>query len=91
VTVVRRRVVIHGQVQGVFFRDATRRLADERRVAGWVRNTWDGTVEAVFEGEVDAVDVLVAFCHRGPPGARVAHVDVHDETPEGIDAFRISG
>jgi acylphosphatase len=78
-------------VQGVFFRDATRRLADERRVAGWVRNTWHGTVEAVFEGEVDAVDLLVAFCRQVPPGARVEHVDVHDEMPEGIDAFRISG
>jgi acylphosphatase len=91
VAVVRKRVVVHGRVQGVFFRDTIRRLADEHRVAGWVRNTWEGTVEAAFEGESDAVDALVAFCRDGPPGARVERVDAHDEAPEDAKGFRVSG
>ena len=89
-TRVRKRVVVHGRVQGVFFRDSTRRLADERGVAGWVRNTWDGTVEAAFEGEPDDVEPLVEFCRRGPSGASVERVEVYDEEPEGADAFRIT-
>ena len=52
---VRKHVVVAGRVQGVFFRDSVRRLAEQNGVAGWVRNTWDGTVEAVFESEPDAV------------------------------------
>ena len=86
---VRRRVVAHGRVQGVFFRDSTRREARSRGVAGWVRNCPDGTVEAVFEGEPDAVEQLVAFCHHGPRGARVDRVDVADEEAEGISGFAI--
>ena len=89
--VVRKRVVVHGRVQGVFFRDATRRLAQQNGVAGWVRNTWDGTVEAVFEGEPDAVDALVAFVHEGPRGAAVERVEVEDEAPEGLRGFSVTG
>ncbi|HEY3192831.1 MAG TPA: acylphosphatase, partial [Solirubrobacterales bacterium] len=62
----RRRVVVSGRVQGVFFRDTTRRRADAVGVAGWVRNTPEGAVEAVFEGESAAVEQLVDFCRRGP-------------------------
>ena len=78
-----------GRVQGVFFRDSVRRLAAQHDVAGWVRNTWDGTVEAVFEGEPEEVDRLVGFCREGPPGARVENVDVSTETPEGLSGFRV--
>ena len=86
---VRRHVVVHGQVQGVFFRDTARRLAQQRGVAGWARNNADGTVEAVFEGEREAVERLVKFCHEGPRGAHVARIDVFDEEPEGLSGFSV--
>lgn len=86
---IRRRVVVHGFVQGVFFRDTVRRAALGRGVAGWVRNTPDGTVEAVFEGESKAVERLVTLCHNGPRGARVDRVDVVDEAPEGLTGFSV--
>lgn len=73
---VRAHVYISGRVQGVFFRDSTRHLARQYGVAGWVRNLPDGRVEAVFEGEKDAVQRLIDWCHQGPPGARVDRVDV---------------
>jgi acylphosphatase len=83
----RRRVVAHGRVQGVFFRDSTRREAARRGVAGWARNTAEGTVEAVFEGDEDAVEALVAFVRGGPGHAEVSKVEVHDEPPEGLSGF----
>ena len=82
-------MVIHGQVQGVFFRDTTRRLAEQHGVAGWARNNRDGTVEAVFEGEPEAVERLVAFAREGPRGAVVQGVDVQDEGEEGLRGFDI--
>jgi acylphosphatase len=88
---VRKRVVVHGRVQGVFFRDATRRLAELHGVAGSVRNTTDGTVEAVFEGPPDAVEKLVAFCEEGPRGAAVERVEVYEESPEGLRGFHVTG
>jgi acylphosphatase len=63
---VRRRIVIHGHVQGVFFRDTLRRLAERHGVSGWAANRWDGTVEAVFEGSEEDVERLVAFARKGP-------------------------
>jgi acylphosphatase len=89
-TVVRQRVVVHGRVQGVFFRDETRRLAEWHGVAGSIRNTTDGTVEAVFEGPPDLVAKLVEYCHDGPHGAAVERVEVYDESPEGIRGFRVT-
>jgi len=86
---IRRRVVIHGHVQGVFFRDTVRRNAVGAGVSGWVRNTPDGAVEAVFEGEESAVEELGAFCHEGPRGARVERVEVSAEPVEGIAGFSI--
>ena len=86
---IRRRVVIHGHVQGVFFRDTVRRKAASAGVSGWVQNTPDRAVEAVFEGEESAVEELVAFCHEGPRGARVARVEVSAEPVEGIAGFSI--
>lgn len=87
---IRRRVVVHGYVQGVFFRDTVRRRALADGLAGWVRNNRDGTVEAVFEGEPDAVERLVTFCGQGPRGALVDRLEVFDEQPESLVAFRVS-
>ena len=86
---IRRRVVVHGHVQGVFFRDSVRRLAERHGVSGSVANRLDGTVEAVFEGEPDAVERLVAFCGEGPRGARVQSVDVDEEGPTGEAGFTV--
>lgn len=86
---VRRRVSIHGRVQGVGFRLAVVRAAGTRGVGGWVRNRADGAVEAVFEGEPAAVDALVRFCEAGPRGADVSRVDVVDEEPEGLVRFDV--
>ena len=79
---------MRGHVQGVFFRETTRRQAQAQGVAGWVRNQPDGTVEAVFEGEREAVERLVAYIREGPRGARVDWVDVVSEEPEAIEGFR---
>jgi acylphosphatase len=86
---IRRRVVVHGAVQGVFFRDSTRQRAHQRGVAGWVRNNRDGTVEAVFEGDADAVERLVDYVREGPRGAEVSRVDVIEEEPEGLASFHV--
>jgi acylphosphatase len=86
---MRKRVVVHGRVQGVFFRDSTRQRADSAGVAGWVANRPDGTVEAVFEGEADAVDSLVAWMCDGPRGAAVDRTDVNEEAPEGLRGFDV--
>jgi acylphosphatase len=86
---VRRRVVVRGNVQGVFFRDSCRRAAASRGVAGWVTNRPDGAVEAVFEGDPDAVGAMVDWCSRGPRGADVDSVDETTEEPEGLSGFKI--
>jgi len=76
-------------VQGVFFRDSVQRLAQQRNVAGWVSNRPDGTVEAVFEGDPDDIERLVAFCGKGPRGAQVDSIDVTEENPEGLAGFTV--
>ena len=76
---VRAHVLVSGMVQGVFFRSETQYEAKKRNVTGWVRNLPDGMVEAVFEGEEEKVKELINFCKHGPPGARVASVDVRWE------------
>jgi acylphosphatase len=86
---MRKRVVVHGRVQGVFFRDTTRRVAGSRGVAGWVRNNPDGSVEATFEGDPGAVEEMVRFVREGPRGASVEDVDVVEEEPEGLTDFRV--
>jgi len=86
---IRRHVVVRGYVQGVFFRDATRRMAERLGVTGWVANRPDGSVEAVFEGDDEPVARLVDFVHRGPRGADVERVDVTDESPQGLSGFTI--
>jgi acylphosphatase len=87
--VARKRVIVSGRVQGVFFRDTTRRRAESAGVAGWVRNTPEGAVEAVFEGDPGAVDELVDFARRGPSRAEVASVEVIEEEPEGLEGFEV--
>lgn len=87
--VIRRRVVVHGRVQGVFFRDSTREQAEADRLAGWVRNRHDGAVEAVFEGSLEAVESIVEFCESGPSRADVDRVEVTEETPEGLSGFAV--
>ncbi len=87
--VVRRRVLVHGRVQGVFFRDSCRDEAKAAGVAGWAANLDDGRVEVVVEGEPEAVDRVVAWCHEGPGGAHIAGVDVAEEEPEGLSGFDV--
>jgi acylphosphatase len=87
--VIRRRVLVSGRVQGVWFRDSCRREAQRCRVAGWVRNCGDGRVEAVFEGDPDAVNTMVNWTQHGPPRAEVADIDVIDEDPAGVTGFYI--
>ena len=86
---VRYRVLISGRVQGVFFRDSCRRLAEQHDVAGWVRNLSDGRVEAVFEGPPDDVRHLLDWAHHGPRQAVVNAISVHPEPPEGLTTFHI--
>ncbi len=86
---IRKRVLISGQVQGVFFRDSYRRLALKHGVTGWVRNLPDGRVEAVLEGPPDGVHRLVDWAHQGPSSATVTSVSVREERPEGLGAFVI--
>lgn len=76
---VRAHVFVSGRVQGVFFRSETRHEATRRNVAGWVQNTSDGKVEAVFEGEKEDVKKMVLFCQRGPPNAKVTEIHVQWE------------
>jgi acylphosphatase len=73
----------------VYFRDATRRLALRQGVSGWVRNNWDGTVEAVFEGEPEAVERMIAFAREGPRGAAVERVHLSEEPVEGLRGFEV--
>ena len=86
---VARHVVVHGRVQGVFFRESTRRRADAAGVAGWVANRSDGTVEVWLEGAQEDVDVLVDYVRRGPSGARVERVDVEDVAAEHLAGFEV--
>jgi len=81
--------VIHGRVQGVFFRHSTRERALAHGVSGWVANFPDGAVETVLEGTPEAVERLVRFCETGPPRARVDRVDVYPESPQGLTGFAI--
>ncbi len=86
---IRRRLVVHGKVQGVFFRDSTRQAARNEGVSGWAANRSDGSVEVVLEGSPDAVGSVVGYCREGPSSAEVHSVDVHEETPEGLTGFQI--
>lgn len=82
-----KRVVVHGKVQGVFFRDSVSREAESRGLSGWVRNTDEGTVEALFDG--DGADALVHYCRSGPPDASVDDVEVFDAEPYDGSGFSV--
>lgn len=86
---IRRRVVARGTVQGVFFRDSCRREAKRRHISGWVTNRSDGSVEAVFEGEAEQVEAMVAWARRGPARAKVTDLEVSSEEPAGESGFRV--
>jgi len=85
--VIRRRLIVHGHVQGVGFRWAIARAAESRGVAGWAQNRADGTVEAVLEGDPQAVESVVRLAKEGPRGAQVDRVDVAEEEPEALRGF----
>jgi acylphosphatase len=85
---VRRRVLVSGDVQGVFFRETCRRMAAGVGVSGSIRNLPDGRVEAFFEGDPDAVERLVDWCRSGPPAATVEGVETSDQDPVGETGFR---
>ena len=86
---IRRRLVVRGQVQGVFFRDSTRRRAETHGVAGSAANRADGAVEVVLEGAPDAVEAVADFVRRGPSRARVESAEEFQEEPEGLRGFTI--
>jgi len=88
---IARTVQVHGHVQGVFFRDSCRQQADHHQVTGWVRNEYDGSVRACFEGAPDAVEAMVAWCRVGPSRARVERVDVEEHAPTGRATFDVLG
>jgi len=80
---------VQGRVQGVLFRDSCAREARSTGVAGWIRNRSDGAVEAHFEGLEPAVERMVAWCRQGPARATVTRVDVREDSPAGLESFRI--
>jgi acylphosphatase len=86
---VARHAVVAGRVQGVWFRDSVRRIAEARGVGGWARNLRDGTVEVWAEGTRDAVQAVVDYCREGPPRAVVAGVRVDEVAPAGLDRFDV--
>jgi acylphosphatase len=86
---IRRRVVARGRVQGVFFRDSVRRQANAAGVCGWAANRADGAVEAVFEGQPEAVERMLEFVRSGPGHADVEDIEVREEEPEGISGFDV--
>jgi acylphosphatase len=80
---------VQGRVQGVFYRDSCRAQAQRLGIRGWVRNRPDGTVEVVAEGPRDRVDLLLTWCHEGPPRATVTGLVVTDEVPAAERPFHI--
>jgi acylphosphatase len=86
---IRRRVIVKGRVQGVFFRQSCQREAVALGVAGWIHNNYDGSVEAALEGDPDAVERIVSWMRVGPSGAVVTGVKIIDEALVGERTFRI--
>lgn len=85
----RRRIVVSGRVQGVWYRGSMLERAREAGVAGWVKNLPDGRVEAVVEGPSAAVDAVIEWCRHGPPGAQVRDLRTLEEAPQGLSGFNI--
>ncbi|MBH9537985.1 acylphosphatase [Novosphingopyxis sp. YJ-S2-01] len=82
-----RRLVVHGRVQGVWYRNWTVEAARDLGLTGWVRNHDDGTVEIHAEGEPDAIDRLIDLAQDGPPAADVERIDCAEAEPEGFESF----
>jgi acylphosphatase len=87
-SVIRRRAVVRGRVQAVFFRDFIREQAEAASVAGSVRNREDGSVELILEGPRDAVERVLSLAHEGPDRAKVQDIEVSDEQPQGLSSFK---
>ncbi|MBW1764426.1 MAG: acylphosphatase [Deltaproteobacteria bacterium] len=84
------KLVIHGRVQGVWFRESTRKQAVELGVSGWVKNRVDGSVEALIEGPKDSIKKLIDWCHKGPPYAKVDQVDeIWVDWKGELDSFKV--
>ena len=86
---VRRRVIVRGRVQGVWFRESTRQQAEQYEVSGWVRNLPDDTLEAAFEGTPTAVELVLDFLRVGPPAADVTSIDIRHEPLEDLAGFEV--
>jgi len=83
-------VVISGRVQGVWFRANTKQKAEQLGMTGWVRNTADGKVEALFEGDEKHIQEMIDWCHRGPPMAQIDNVEITEQSSSnGFDGFSI--
>ncbi len=88
---IRAHLIIKGRVQGVFFRDSTRREAIELGLYGWVKNRLDGSVEVVAEGPKEKIETLIAWCHHGPPIARVTRVhEIREDYTGEFDSFKVT-
>lgn len=85
---IRRRLLVSGRVQGVFYRDSCRREVEEKGIAGSARNLPDGRVEVILEGDEDAVERMTEWCRQGSQAARVDSVVVEDQEPQGESSFR---
>ena len=86
---IARRLTVRGHVQGVFFRDSTRREAERRDVRGWAANLPDGSVEVFLEGRPADVEAVIDHCRRGPRGASVEHIEVRDCPPARLSGFDV--
>ena len=82
-------VKISGRVQGVWYRASTKQKAESLGIKGWVRNTDEGCVEAVFEGEDEIVDEMISWCRRGPPMSHVKNVDIKTQNLSNLEGFEI--
>ena len=87
---VRRRILVSGRVQGVFYRDSCRREADRIGVGGRASNLDDGRVEVIVEGEPDAVEAMIDWCRRGSDPASVTNIEVEEQEPQGADRFHVT-
>ena len=88
--IVNVHVLISGRVQGVWFRASTTQIAKQLGLTGWIRNTSDGCVEAVFEGEERLINKMIEWCHKGPPLSKVKKVEVKNQEPtNGFNGFSI--
>jgi len=88
---IRAHLIIEGRVQGVWFRDSTRTEAIRLGLVGWVKNRFDGSVEVVAEGPREKVEQLTAWCHQGPPAARVTRVhEIKEDSTGEFNSFRIT-